>query len=176
VESHDIVLLEDLPLLKLEGSVSGQRPVMPQSYAEMLVLPINAPERLSKCSNSNSIPLQPSRLLRIHLILRLIPAPRLNSLKCRLSPIHLSTAPDARNLLPAHRYIRAAVLELGKQADGLVAAEALAHVDHAALALTKPALELLAWRRQGGEEGLSEAFGSSVTLDHDTVGGLETLG
>src|SRR5271170_7452494 len=94
--AHDIVLLEDLLPLNFEGSVSGQRPVMPQSHTEMLVLPTNAPERLSKCSNSNSIPLQPSRLLRIHLILRLIPAPRLNSLKRRPSPIHLSTAPDAR--------------------------------------------------------------------------------
>src|SRR5271170_7418983 len=93
---HEIVLLEDLPFLNFQGSVSGRRPVMPQSRTEMLVLPTYAPERLSK---SKSIPLQPPRLLRIHLILRLIPTPRLNNFKRRPSRVHLSTAPDARNLL-----------------------------------------------------------------------------
>jgi hypothetical protein len=61
-------------------------------------------------------------------------------------------------------------------ADGLVAAEALAHVDHAALALAEAALELLALGREGFEEGRGEAFEGRVAGDEDAVAVLEALG
>ena len=59
--------------------------------------------------------------------------------------------------------------------DGHVAPEALAHVYHAALTLAKALLELSALEREGVDEGFAEAFGGAVTVDHDTVGFLETL-
>lgn len=64
----------------------------------------------------------------------------------------------------------------GLVGDGHVAAEALAHVDHAALALAKALLELLALCRQLVDEGRAEAVGGRVALEHDAVGFLEALG
>jgi hypothetical protein len=54
-------------------------------------------------------------------------------------------------------------------ADGLVAAEALAHVHHAAFALAEAPLELLAlgWKRF--EERRREAFEGRVPGDQDAV-------
>lgn len=50
-----------------------------------------------------------------------------------------------------------------------VSAEALAHVDHAAFAFAVSPLELLAlcWERR--VEGLAEAVGGLVAVDHDAV-------
>ena len=115
-------------------------------------------------------PSQPSRLLRIHLVLRLQSRPRLHRLKRRLAPVQLAAVPRARGFLA-----RSAAFELVAHADGLVAAEALAHVDHAALALTEAALELLALRGEGVDERRGEAFEGRVAGDEDAVAVLEAL-
>lgn len=54
-------------------------------------------------------------------------------------------------------------------ADGLVAAEAFAHVHHAPLALPEAALELLALGGERFEEGRREAFEGRVPGDEDAV-------
>lgn len=59
--------------------------------------------------------------------------------------------------------------------DGHVASEALAHIDHAALTLSKALLQLLAFRGQAVDEGFAEAVGGFVALDHDAFGFLEAL-
>lgn len=63
-----------------------------------------------------------------------------------------------------------------RYADGLVAAEALAHVHHTAFALAETALELLALRGKGFEEGRCEAFDGGVPVQEDAVAVLEALG
>lgn len=59
---------------------------------------------------------------------------------------------------------------------GHVAAEALAHVDQAALALAEALLELLALGGEAVDEGFAEAVGGAVALDHYAFGFLEALG
>jgi hypothetical protein len=114
---------------------------------------------------------QPPGLLRIHLILRLQPAPLLHRLKRRLPTVQLPAARFSDLLsLP-----RSAAFELMAHADGLVAAEALAHIDHAALALAEAALELLALRGESVEERWREAFDGRVPGDEDAVAVLEAL-
>lgn len=60
----------------------------------------------------------------------------------------------------------------GLEGDGLVPAEALAHVDHAAPALAEPFLELLALGRQRLNQRRSQALGRRVPVDHDAFGFL----
>jgi hypothetical protein len=60
--------------------------------------------------------------------------------------------------------------------NGLVAAESLAHINHAALALAKAAFELLALCREGLEEGRREAFEGGVAGNEDAVRILQALG
>lgn len=69
-----------------------------------------------------------------------------------------------------------ATLELDGHADGLVPAEALAHVDHAALAVAEAALQLLALQREFILQWWREAFERSVPLDHYAVRVLEACG
>ena len=115
------------------------------------------------------IPSQPSRLLRIHLILRLHPRPPFHRLKRWLPTIQLGSA----NLpfLPG-----APSFKLMTHANRLVAAESLAHVNHAAFALAKAALELLALCGEGLEEGRREAFEGRVAGDEDALRILQALG
>ena len=61
-------------------------------------------------------------------------------------------------------------------ANRLVAAESLAHVNHAAFALAKAALELLALCGEGLEEGRREAFEGGVAGNEDAVRILQALG
>ena len=118
-----------------------------------------------------------SWLLRLHLvpvllILDLPPVPRRLARAAGLAPglaegalarVQLVALPGGVALLD--------VLEGG----GLVAAEALAHVDHAAAALPEALLELLALGGQRlGERG-PEALGGRVALDQDALGLLEAL-
>jgi hypothetical protein len=115
------------------------------------------------------IPSQSSCLLWIHLTLRLYPRSPLHRLKRRLPTIQLGSA----NLpfLPG-----APSFKLMTHANRLVAAESLAHVNHAALALAKAALELLTLGGEGLEEGRREAFEGRVAGDEDAVRILQTLG
>lgn len=69
--------------------------------------------------------------------------------------------PVARTALVRHRH---------------VAPEPLAHVHHAALALAKALLQLLAFSRELRGQRLAEAVGRPVALHHDAVGFLEALG
>lgn len=105
---------------------------------------------------------QPSRLLRIHLILRLYPRPLLHRLKCRLPTIQLGSA-NLACLLGTPSF------KLMAHANRLVAAEALAHVNHAALALAEAALELLALGGERFEKGRRKAFEGCVSRDEDAV-------
>jgi hypothetical protein len=77
------------------------------------------------------------------------------------------------------RYIlalpRSTAFEFMADTDGLVAAETLAHIDHAAFALAEAAPELLALCRQGIEEWGREAFEGRVARDEDALGILEAL-
>lgn len=50
-----------------------------------------------------------------------------------------------------------------------MSAEALAHVDQAALAFAVSPRELLALGWEGRVEGLAEAVGGLVAVDHDAV-------
>lgn len=59
--------------------------------------------------------------------------------------------------------------KLMAHANRLVAAEALAHVNHAALALAEAAFELLALCREGLKEGRREAFEGRMAGDEDAV-------
>ena len=61
-------------------------------------------------------------------------------------------------------------------ADRLVTAEALAHVDHAALALAEAAFQLLALCGKSVKEGRGEAFEGRVAGDEDAIRILEALG
>jgi hypothetical protein len=119
------------------------------------------------CTTSSQTP----RLLRVHLVPRLQPAPPLHRLKRRLPTVQLPAACFS-NLLSLPRL---ATFELMAHTDGLVAAEALAHVDHAAFTLAKAALQLLALRGEGVEERWGEAFGRRVPRDEDAVTVLEAL-
>lgn len=111
--------------------------------------------------------------LPILLILDLPPIPRLRLLPSRLLD-RASKRRAARVQLSARRFrLRVHIL---RHADGLVAAEAFAHVDHAALALAVAALELLALRRQRVDQRRPQAVFGRVPVDHDAVGGLETGG
>ena len=74
------------------------------------------------------------------------------------------------------RRLVCAGLDLQAHADGLVAPEALAHVDHALLALTVAVLQLLALRRQRVDEWRAQAVARFVALDEDAVGVGETGG
>lgn len=65
--------------------------------------------------------------------------------------------------------VRAVGIGHGLVGDREVAAEAFAHVDHAALAFAEALLELLALGREGLDEGGSEAVGCAVAMDHDAV-------
>jgi hypothetical protein len=76
------------------------------------------------------------------------------------------SATRASDLLPLPW---SAAFEFMAHADGLIAAEAFAHVDHPAFALPEAALELLALCGQGVEEGGREAFEGRVPGDEDTV-------
>lgn len=58
---------------------------------------------------------------------------------------------------------------------GHVASKSFTHVHHATLALAEALLQLSALEREGVDEGLAEAVGGAVALNHDTVGFLETL-
>jgi hypothetical protein len=66
--------------------------------------------------------------------------------------------------------------KLMTHANRLVAAEALAHVNHAALALAEATPELLALCREGFEERRREAFEGRVAGDEDAVRILQALG
>ena len=66
--------------------------------------------------------------------------------------------------------------KLMAHANRLVATEALAHVNHAALALAEAAFELLALCREGLEEGRRETFKGRVAGDEDAVRILQALG
>lgn len=61
------------------------------------------------------------------------------------------------------------------EGDGLVAAESLAHVDHASPAVTEGSLELLALGRKGVDERRTEAVGGRVSVHHNALGLLEAL-
>ena len=113
---------------------------------------------------------QSPRFLRIHLILLLQPAPLRHRLKRGLPAIQLA-------LLDAHRLLAwPATLELLRHADRRVAAEALPHVDHPALALPEATLQLLALHRQLIDEGRGQAFDGCVFGDHYAVAILEAGG
>jgi len=111
--------------------------------------------------------------LPILLILGLPPIPRLWFLTGGL--LDGAAKRRATGIQLAARLLRLRV-QLLAHGDGLVAAEALAHVDHPALALAVAPLELLALRRQRVDERRPQAVLGRVPLDHDAVGGLETGG
>lgn len=68
-----------------------------------------------------------------------------------------------------------ASLNLGAGGNGLVSPEALAHVNHAALALAVALFELLAPGRERVDERGAQAVGGCVLVDHDAVGVLEAF-
>lgn len=123
--------------------------------------------RPSLQSKTQSLRLPLPKLLILHLPpiprLWLIPTRLLDATKRRLPSIQLPT------LLLRH------ISQLPHR-NRLVSAEALAHIDHAALALAVSLLKLLALRGQGVEERGSQAVGWGVPLDHDAVGLLKALG
>jgi hypothetical protein len=68
---------------------------------------------------------------------------------------------------------KGARLELARDGDGPVAAEALAHVDHALFAFGVAFLQLLALGGQRVLEGWAQTFAGRVSVDHDAVAILE---
>jgi len=68
---------------------------------------------------------------------------------------------------------KCARLELAWHGNGPVAAEALAHVNHALFALGVALLQLLALGGEGVFEGRAQTFAGRVSVDHDAVAILE---
>lgn len=141
---------------------------------------IVATEVLHRCPRGVLIPKHQSFSLLLLLLLllchgRLFGLPLL---VLDLSPILRNRLVSVR-LLDTARKGRAACVELvsgallcllhGPVGHGHVPAEALAHVDHATLALAKALLQLAALEGQFAREGFAEAVGGAVALDHDTV-------
>lgn len=113
-------------------------------------------------------------------ILNIPPIRRNRLITTRLLDRASKSRPSRIQLVPllrgAIRSIRRRLPALDRRiADGHVASEALAHIDHAALTLAKALFQLLAFRGQGVDEGLAEAVGGFVALDHDAFGFLEAL-
>ena len=103
----------------------------------------------------------------------------------QLPPVRLGRLVSIRDALAASKGGLASIqlvalagllglLELLK-IDGLVAAESLAHVDHASSAVTEGSLELLALLRKGLDERRTEAVGGRVSVHHNALGLLEAL-
>ena len=117
-------------------------------------------------------PIIPHKLLPLLILPPLPPIrpSRPHTLKTARTRIQL--APTTRHLitLPTSR------LQFLRVGNGLVAPEALPHVDHAALALAIAVFELLALGGQGVGEGRAEAVGGGVAVDEDAVAVLEAEG
>lgn len=108
---------------------------------------------------------QPLLLQPVLFILHLPPV-----LRNRLVAVRLLDAAAKRRLARVQLVPFALLRRLHRPVrHGHVAAEALPHVDQAALALAVALLELLALCREGRGEGLAEAVGGLVAVDHDAV-------
>lgn len=132
----------------------------------------------SHTRTSSLLPLRGSLLLLLQpvlFILNLPPIRRNRLITIRLLETTRKRRPPRVKLvsLVAARALRALH---GLVRNGRVAAEALAHVDHAALALAVALFQLLALQRECVDEGLAQAVGGFVAMDHDAVGLLEAFG
>jgi hypothetical protein len=113
------------------------------------------------------------------LVLRILVALALFDILCGPSRIqHVPLLLNCARLFVLHRSALAecARLELALHGNGSITAEALAHIDHALLALGVALLQLLALGRQGVFEGRAQTFAGAVPLDHDAVAVLQAKG
>jgi hypothetical protein len=113
------------------------------------------------------------------LVLRVLVALGLLDVLARAPRVqHVALLLDRARLLVLHgaAVAKGARLELARHSNGAVAAESLAHVDHALLALGVALLQLLALRGEGVLERRPQTLARRVALDHDAVAVLQAEG